>query len=485
MKKKIEISNDVSESFSYSQENDKKNILSDNKNKHQKNILTKKKNRFDIKINIPEDENSLQNEKYFKNKIFNSKSLGIVIYAEPFFYSDVTEENKNLHIQYDKKVLLLNLLKSLYTILGGDKILEESVIGHEHGDKLNKCHMQIFLKFEQKIRNHIKPNHFIINDTKLLYMTQHCKSPLKLKQYCKKEKDYIEYNPYKNLRSIMLEEKLIGEFEDVIDPFDILFKNRNLENNEIIKIFQNTNSTEYKRDGIIHINKIISNYNNFIKNKTSDLKFEWKFPPHIINYLTLPNYGKKHEIYKHLYSWFKIYCEPNSDTIKRRKALFIASVKGGLGKSSFARGLVPEEKIGISPFYIYCRGTLDASEFIAKEKTAKLIILDDINYTGNDIEIWKALTVSEPTNIRSPYHNYKWEKSLPCILLTNNMKTFHYWITNPELKTRCIFVSINFYMGPPGTEIPENEECTISLTDDVKNKLNEINNSKYNINLFN
>ena len=38
------------------------------------------------------------------------------------------------------------------------------------------------------------------------------------------------------------------------------------------------------------------------------------------------------------------------------------------------------------------------------DKTATLVILDDINDISYDIEIWKALTVSEPTNIRSPYH---------------------------------------------------------------------------------
>lgn len=346
--------------------------------------------------------------------------------------------------------------------------------------------MQIFLNFSNKIRAKIKPDSFLINNTKLLYMSQNCKSPVKLKQYCKKENDFFEFNPYESLKSILIKEKIIGEYDYVDNPYDILYKNDNLETEEIVKIFKNTTQTEFKKDGIIHLTKIISNYETYLKRKNPELIFEWKFPEHMIKYISLPNQNnKKFEIYKNIYSWFKTYCEPEYTTITRRKALFISSIKGGLGKSSFARGLVPEEKIGISPFYVYCRGTLDATEFILKEKTAKLIILDDINYTGNDIEIWKALTVSEPTNIRSPYHNFRWQRSLPCILLTNNMKTFHYWFTNDELKTRCIFISVDFYIGPPGTENKINTEHKYFLTDDVKKKLDEINLTKHNQYLFN
>ena len=147
------------------------------------------------------------------------------------------------------------------------------------------------------------------------------------------------------------------------------------------------------------------------------------------------------------------------------------SLSGGVGKSYFARNLVPEISICNSPYYVYCRGTLDASEFIRKDKTAKLVILDDVNYITNDIEIWKALTVSEPTNIRTPYHNTPWKHSLPCIMLSNNIKTLKFWMEAEDLKSRCVFIGIDFYIGPPGTDLEENHIVDSYLTNDINNKL--------------
>ena len=133
--------------------------------------------------------------------------------------------------------------------------------------------------------------------------------------------------------------------------------------------------------------------------------------------------------------------------------------------------MVPEISICNSPYYVYCRGTLDASEFIRKRDNAKLIILDDVNYIDKDIEIWKALTVSEPTNIRSPYHNFAWKKSLPCIMLSNNIKTLKYWTEAEDLKSRCVFIGIDFYIGPPGSDNEENRRLDSFFTDDINEKL--------------
>ena len=101
------------------------------------------------------------------------------------------------------------------------------------------------------------------------------------------------------------------------------------------------------------------------------------------------------------------------------------------------------------------------------------MILDDINYISNDIEIWKALTVSEPTNIRSPYHNIPWNHSLPCIMMSNNIKTLKFWMETEDLKSRCIFVGIDFYIGPPGTDSEENHKVDSYLTSDIYSKLQE------------
>jgi len=126
--------------------------------------------------------------------------------------------------------------------------------------------------------------------------------------------------------------------------------------------------------------------------------------------------------------------------------LFLVSVERGLGKSEFAKRLVPHES-----YYIYCRNSLDAAEFIRKESTAKLIILDDVSYIGNEKEMWKALVSGETVNINTKYHNFKWKGGVPCIVLTNELSTAHFWITTEAFKTQCCFVNVRNYLGPPGT----------------------------------
>lgn len=42
-----------------------------------------------------------------------------------------------------------------------------------------------------------------------------------------------------------------------------------------------------------------------------------------------------------------------------------------------------------------------------------------------------------------------------------------------DLKSRCVFVAVDFYIGPPGTDDEENHKVNSFLTDDVKNKLDD------------
>ena len=102
-------------------------------------------------------------------------------------------------------------------------------------------------------------------------------------------------------------------------------------------------------------------------------------------------------------------------------------------------------------YYIYCRNSLDASEFKRKASTAKLIILDDVRFIGNDVEMWKALISGEELNINTKYHNYFWKGGLPCIVMTNDLSTTAFWTSSPMFNTQCCFVNIRDYMGPPGT----------------------------------
>ena len=408
--------------------------------------------------------------------MFNSKSFGVVIYMDEKMYTESKKQNMNIHFPISKEEVVLGIIRCLYDINLGKYEVENIVIGHEHGEEKNKCHMQMYIKFSSKLRKYMKPGKFIINNIGYLYMFQKAKSQEKLKNYCKKSKDFIELIPCKSVKEILKDNNMIDELYDVDDPYNVMLNKNNLTDEQIISLFKNCNVTEYKKDFMNNSKKIIETYSKYLEENKENLpEFQWKFPKHIYDYIQ-DNFGSNDKMmtaYMKIYSWFKEYCEPTKYI--RRKALFLFSLAGGVGKSYFARSLVPEIKPCESPYYVYCRGTLDASEFLKKNKTAKIVILDDVNYISNDIEIWKALAVSEPTNIRTPYHNIPWMKNLPCIMMSNNIKTLKYWIETEDLKSRCIFVGIDFYIGPPGTDDEENHKVNSFLTDDIKNKLENNN----------
>ena len=404
--------------------------------------------------------------------IITSKSFGIVIYMDNKMYTDDPLKNNNIHFPLTKEKIVTGLLKALYDIKLGNYEVENIVMGHEHGTENNKCHMQVYIKFTQKVRKYIKPGKFVIDEIDLLYIAQKCKTPAKLRNYCKKDNDFIELFPCKLIKDILKDNGIIDKLMDVDDPYDALFHNENLKDEQIVSIFKNCKITEFKKDFLCNSKKIIETYNKYMEeNKENIPEFKWNFPKHMLDHIS-DNFGNTDKVtlaFTKIYTWFKEYCEP--EKYIRRKALFLFSLAGGVGKSYFARSLVPEISQCNSPYYVYCRGTLDASEFIKKSKYARLVILDDINYISNDIEIWKALTVSEPTNIRTPYHNIPWMKNLPCIMMSNNIKTLKYWMETEDLKSRCIFVAVDFYIGPPGTDDEENHKVISFLTDDVKSKL--------------
>lgn len=410
-----------------------------------------------------------------------SKSFGMIIYMDTEMYKGNEEDIKNIHIPLTHKMLLLMLLKEMYNKkLCLNNIIDQIIVSHEHGEDNHKCHYHIFLEFEKKVRKEIKPGNFKVKDITYLYMAQRCRSPKKFREYVKKGKDFIEMFPGETIKNILKDENILNEMIDADDPYEILLNRNDLSNKNIVDIFKSCSVTEYKKDFMSNSSKILETYNKIIRQPDLDIpEFTWTFPKHIIEYLSKAMDIKndyKYIAYNTIYKWFKDYCVMDQNIIKRRKALFLFSLRGGVGKSYFARSLVPQIKVGLSPFFVYCRGTLDAAEF-QKKDMARLVILDDIKYNASDIEIWKALTVSEPTNIRTPYHNIPWNKSLPCILMTNTLSTFRYWMEAEDLKGRCIFVSIDFYMGPPETEDVKNQQLQCCLSNDVKSKIFNNNNN--------
>lgn len=405
---------------------------------------------------------------------FKTKSFGVVIQMSENMYSEDIVANSSIHIPFSKEDVLNGLLKKFYDIkIGGNIIVNEIIVGHEHGNEKKKCHMQIFISFDSQIRKNIMPGEFYISDICFLYIAQHCKSPNKMREYCKKGGDFLACFPCNKLKDILKEKNIIDDKIEVDDPYDYILRRNNLSDVDIKNVFINCDIMDCKKSFMINSKQIMETYNKYVKKNDDVMEFKWQFPKHMLEYIFADDYDNelKYKTFSVLYDWFLKYCDINCDFVKRRKALFLFSIHGGMGKSYFARGLVPEINIGNSPYYVYCRGTLDGGEFLKKSKTAKLVILDDINYISSDIEIWKALAVGEPTNIRSPYHNVPWLCSLPCIMLSNNIKTLKYWMETEDLKSRCIFVSVNFFIGPPDKDNDQYHSFDYMLSPDVESAL--------------
>ena len=405
---------------------------------------------------------------------FKTKSFGVVIQMSESIYSDDPVNNSSIHIPFSKDKVMFGLLKRFYDLkIGVNNVVSEIVVGHEHGDEKKKCHMQIFISFDTQIRKRIDPGEFEIEGITFLYIVQHCKSPKKLRDYCKKSGDFLASFPCLKLKDILKEKNIIDQKMDVDDPYDYLLKSNNLTDADIKNVFTNCDIMDCKKNFMINSKQIMETYNKYIRKNDDSIEFKWLFPKHMLEYIFSEYYEDefKYKVFSSLYDWFVKYCDINCDAVKRRKALFLFSIRGGMGKSYFARGLVPEICVGNSPYYVYCRGTLDGGEFLKKSKTAKLVILDDINYINSDIEIWKALAVGEPTNIRSPYHNIPWLRSLPCIMLSNNLKTLKYWMETEDLKSRCIFISVNFFIGPPDKDNEKYHSFDYMLSSDVESAL--------------
>ena len=52
-------------------------------------------------------------------------------------------------------------------------------------------------------------------------------------------------------------------------------------------------------------------------------------------------------------------------------------------------------------------------------------------------------------------------------MLSNNIKTLKYWQEAEDLKTRCVFIGLDFYIGPPNTDIESNHKVDSLLTHDI------------------
>ena len=56
-------------------------------------------------------------------------------------------------------------------------------------------------------------------------------------------------------------------------------------------------------------------------------------------------------------------------------------------------------------------------------------------------------------------------------MLSNNLKTLKYWMETEDLKSRCVFISVNFFIGPPGTDCDQYHSFDYMLSSDVEDVL--------------
>lgn len=352
----------------------------------------------------------------------DAKTFGVVVYGEPSVYP--SQNVKEFHIPVSKEEMANSLIDYFQKELAVG--VESVVVGHEHGDDLGKCHFQCAIKLSKRLNRNVAPFSKTVTEFKILCILQKARNAAALFNYCKKEGDFFEKAPDEPFKTVWAKLATV----------------KDLSKCEVTNML----AKEEPKQLMLWGEKIQANYSSLVR-KEELPEFKWTFPQHLSDVLegkptTLSDQavGK----IKAMFNWFKGSCEP--ETINRRQALFVVSLDRGVGKSEFAKRLVPHPS-----YAIYCRNTLNAAEFKAKEDTARLIILDDITYVGNEKEMWKALVSGERVNINTKYHNFDWKGGVPCIVLTNELSTANFWITSSAFNTQCVFVNIDFYLGPDGT----------------------------------
>lgn len=393
-------------------------------------------NEFKTKLTDENFDSSLSSDVQKEKYKLRAKNFGIVLYAEPEFYnSELSKLSslpdgilKHIHINVDKNVVLEELkafLGATYNIF-----CEKVVVGHEHGSNNGKCHFQCCVFGQKEVHKTFSPFVLLIPvensimPIKLLGMFQKVRNPHAIINYCKKENDFAIWET--EVKTRKKNDSIENCFYHDIEKF------MEGDGAEFVKSMM-TVGGRITRDALFMGKHIEENFNKYLKSKPLP-EFNWIYP----TVFSEEKHQNKH--YKiAIDEWLKFECYPIQD---RRKALFLYSERG-FGKTEFAKRLVPDEA-----YYIYCRASLDGRQFKEKEKTAKLVILDDITYSPRDIELWKALLSGQETNINTKYCNEHFKHGLPTIVLTNDYNTFLEWTSHDMFKNQCYFVTIDEMIIP-------------------------------------
>lgn len=381
-------------------------------------------------------------------------SFGFVIYADSCFYTNDPLQDSDKHMIIEKLSLGHYIEKNIFCNLKNKCC--KMIIGHEHGDENKKCHFQCAVKTIGRNARKMEPSSFTIDNFTYLIMFQRAKNIMKLWNYCKKKKDFLEID------------------FDTRNPFHILANEKGLTTNEISNIFLEKDPRTF----LLYAKNIQEHYRSYAYKQVLP-SFEWKFPDHLLEWIRQDFSGDRYlrieqDKWKWILWWFENHCKPN---LKRRLCLFLVSHQRGMGKTTFATSLVNHEK-----YYIHCKGSLNGADFEGKDETAKLIILDDVNFYVSQSEMWKALIAGESVSINTKYCNRPWRGGVPCIVMTNNLDHVNYWRCHNDYKTQCLFINLQKYIGPDGTRPQFLEETHVIFDDEftsmLEKRLREVESKK-------
>lgn len=371
-------------------------------------------------------------ENIYKTIKNNSETIGMVFYMENG-YSEFPEHNQTIHIPFVHEEVFAKIFNIVLTDLLKVSITQ-IIIGHEHGDKNRKCHLQVCVKFQTKLTKILNPGKIEITrfdntKTSLLFMQQKGRNSQALMQYCQKENDFEVLYP-----DLMLK---LQKKKGKIDPFSTLVKNKHcLDRNEAENLLFYHDPLRFFTQ-FSNIQKALERV--FYKELPV---FEWRKPYLPSNY-TVPVDNQRVPFAPIFEKWFENYCLKDS---QRKKALCLFSKKRALGKTTFARSLVND--VG---FILEYNNIFNNQNIAKRKQDLHLLLLDDMTITKDNSMIWRSLVASEKTTIRGFFCSDTYDLNLPCIITTNDINMLTIFLKDPLFKTQVSVVEIDQYMGPPET----------------------------------
>lgn len=389
-----------------------------------------------------------------KRKLNATKAFGCVLYLDKQYYKEDPEANQAIHFPFlaqsdeNEEVtqmghqLYLQLLQSIFFVFYPSIPIKDVVIGHEHGTKKKKCHLQCVIKLLGRTQKVLAPHRIQlsyeingeIQKLNILFMAAVAKdlNGTQLDVYCRKEGDWFSAS----ISDIPLVHKYNSKGEVTgVNVYATLEKMRQMghftseEASSLVAQYAPQDWYKWR--------------SNILPNIQSDFAdsaepFKW-----------VPN-ERVFQLYPKIKDWFYRYCA-GEEVPDRKKALLLYSETRAMGKSYFARGL--------------CNNPAYVQEFhnnfvVPTCKEPHLIIIDDFRAPDeaqgySNWETFKKAISSELTQIRDCKVNVSLPNAyngVPCIICTNKIKFLKSMLNSTEFNTQIIPVVIDQYLGPEGTQ---------------------------------